>query len=38
LTVRDVVDERRLREVALTPDEYRVIVEELKRRGRENLL
>ncbi|HKW58670.1 MAG TPA: phosphoribosylformylglycinamidine synthase subunit PurL [Candidatus Dormibacteraeota bacterium] len=25
------VDERRLREVALTPDEYRVIVEELKR-------
>jgi phosphoribosylformylglycinamidine synthase II len=27
----EVVDERRLREVALTPDEYRVIVEELKR-------
>ncbi len=26
-----VVDERRLREVALTPDEYRAIVEELKR-------
>ena len=26
-----VVDERRLREVALTPEEYRVIVEELKR-------
>jgi phosphoribosylformylglycinamidine synthase subunit PurL len=26
-----VVDERRLREVALTPDEYRTIVEELKR-------
>ena len=26
-----VVDERRLREVALTPDEYRVIVEQLKR-------
>src|SRR6059058_3830709 len=25
------VDERRLREVALTPDEYRVIVEQLKR-------
>jgi phosphoribosylformylglycinamidine synthase II len=27
----EVVDERRLREVALTPDEYRVIVEELTR-------
>jgi phosphoribosylformylglycinamidine synthase len=27
----DVVDERKLREVALTPEEYRVIVEELKR-------
>src|SRR6202171_4852268 len=27
----DVIDERRLREVALTPEEYRVIVEELKR-------
>src|SRR6202521_5332612 len=26
-----VVDERRLREVALTPEEYRAIVEELKR-------
>jgi phosphoribosylformylglycinamidine synthase II len=26
-----VMDERRLREVALTPDEYRVIVEQLKR-------
>ena len=25
------MDERRLREVALTPDEYRVIVEQLKR-------
>jgi phosphoribosylformylglycinamidine synthase subunit PurL len=27
----EMVDERRLREVALTPDEYRVIVEQLKR-------
>ncbi|MEO8743855.1 MAG: phosphoribosylformylglycinamidine synthase subunit PurL [Candidatus Dormiibacterota bacterium] len=27
----DMVDQRRLREVALTPEEYRVIVEELKR-------
>ena len=27
----DTVDERRLREVALTPEEYRAIVEELKR-------
>jgi len=27
----DTVDARRLREVALTPDEYRVIVEKLRR-------
>jgi phosphoribosylformylglycinamidine (FGAM) synthase-like enzyme len=27
----DTVDSRRLREVALTPEEYRVIVEKLRR-------
>ena len=31
MTVGQRVDERRLREVALTPEEYRVIVEQLKR-------
>jgi phosphoribosylformylglycinamidine synthase len=31
LTVGQRVDERRLREVALTPEEYKVIVEQLKR-------
>jgi phosphoribosylformylglycinamidine synthase subunit PurL len=31
LTIGQRVDERRLREVALTPEEYRAIVEELKR-------
>jgi phosphoribosylformylglycinamidine synthase II len=31
LTIGQRVDERRLREVALTPEEYRIIVEELKR-------
>ena len=34
MTVQEI-DEARLREVALTPDEYRVIVEQLKRQPNE---